>query len=266
MNNHGMVIDMLKKVCIALLMLAIICSITLQGSINISEEDGKAIAAEKLVSLDAVFKASGCEWMQLNVNGWAMLNYSDCPMDRMKEIVLKAAEFFNLEAGYDIFTNENDFMRQANISGITSEGDLVNVIISCELSSGRKEETYIVVDIISKDRNRQSKELVKRQEEFFESLAAEANISTTFTGTFAHEFNSKEQEKLCVGIFESVEGEISQVLNEDGLLSMAGYSPRIRNKLDTGEGAINLQVAMRYSSYWGKTFIWLGSPIITTEY
>jgi len=183
----------------------------------------------------------------------------------MKEIGIEAAEFFDLEIGYDIFTNENKFMRQANISGITSYGDLVNVIISRDLSSGQR-ETYIVVDIISKDQSRPSEELVKRQEEFFKSLGVEANISTTFTGTFENEYNSKQQERFCVEIFERIDGEISQVLNENGLVSMAGYSPHLRDKLDTGRGIINLQVAMRYSPYWRKTYIWIGSPLITTEY
>lgn len=257
---------MLKKVFISILMLAIICSIIFQGFADAFKEKEKAIAAEKTISLDDVFKASGCEWVQVNVNGWAMLNYPDCPMDKMKELVGEAAEFFNLKSGYHIFTNENEFIRQANVNGLTNDGDLINIIISCQLHSKHERETYIVVDIVSKKKNRQSKELVKKQEKFFKRLGAEAQISTTFTGTFAGEYSNKQQEQICTEIFDDVEGEITQVLNEDRLVSMAGYSPHLRDKLDTGRGVVNLQVAMRYSPYWGKTYIWVGSPIITTEY
>lgn len=257
---------MLKKVCMVILMLSIICSIALQGSSNIFGEEEKAIAANKVNSIDEVFKASGCEWIQVNVNGWAMLNYFNGTMDNMKKIGLDAVKFFELRSDYDIFTNENEFIRQTNISGVNADGDVVTVIISNEISSEREKETYVVVDIVSRNQERSSRDMVEKLERFFRTLNAKPQISTTFTGTFSKEYNEEQQERICIEIFESIGGNIIQSLKEDGFVSMAGYSPYLGDKLKAGNDYINLQVALRYSSYWGKTYIWIGTPIITTEY
>ena len=256
---------MLKKMCVGILMIAIICSITLQDSTDTFGEEEKAMAAEKVISIDNVFKASGSEWMQVNVNGWAMINLSDASMDNMQKIGLDAAHFFGLK-DYDVFKNENEFMRQLNLNGLDFRGDIVNIIISNEISSGDGNESYVVVDIVSKDQERSSSHMLEKQRKFFEDLGTVPFISTTITGAFYEKHDESQMESICRMVFENIEGEVAQIMKEDGIISMAGYSPHIKNAIRAGEDFINLQVAMRYSPYWGKTYIWVGNPVITTEY
>jgi len=260
-----MVIYMFKKICVGILMIAIICSIILQYSIDISGEEEKTVAIEKVISIDDVFKASNSEWMQVNVNGWAMINLSDVSMDNIQEIGLDAARYFELKS-YDVFKNENQFMKQVNINGLDFNGDVVNIIISSEVGSGDEDETYIVVDIVSRDQARSSSHMLEKQRKFFEELGTVPFISTTITGTFFEEYDENQMESICRKVFEGVGGEIAQIMKEDGIISMAGYSPHMENAIRAGGDFINLQVAIRYSPYWGKTYIWVGNPVITTEY
>jgi hypothetical protein len=50
------------------------------------------------------------------------------------------------------------------------------------------------------------------------------------------------------------------------LVSITGYMPNVRTRLTLGEKLVNINIAFRYNSIENRTYLYVGSPIITTEY
>ncbi|PKM82215.1 MAG: hypothetical protein CVU89_06120 [Firmicutes bacterium HGW-Firmicutes-14] len=50
------------------------------------------------------------------------------------------------------------------------------------------------------------------------------------------------------------------------LVNITAYSPKIRQQLTMGEESVNINMAVRYNSLENKTLVYVGSPLITTEY
>jgi len=55
-------------------------------------------------------------------------------------------------------------------------------------------------------------------------------------------------------------------ITEENLISISAYSPRVKSSILVNEKRVNINLAMRYNSYEDKTYIWLATPVITTEY
>ena len=69
--------------------------------------------------------------------------------------------------------------------------------------------------------------------------------------------------------FKSIEGQIIEGMEETEyghMVSLTGYSPRLENDILLAGDQINLNAAMRYSDYDDKTYIWIGTPLIATQY
>ena len=65
------------------------------------------------------------------------------------------------------------------------------------------------------------------------------------------------------GLVTEIDGRVTQTMEDDRLISLAGHSPVI--DIPPIE-SINFQIASRYSEYEGKTYLWTGTPLITIEY
>ncbi|OZV13462.1 hypothetical protein CIW83_04260 [Tissierella sp. P1] len=50
------------------------------------------------------------------------------------------------------------------------------------------------------------------------------------------------------------------------LVSYTAYTPLIESSIFSGEKKVNLNLAIRYNENEDKTYIWIGTPIITTGY
>ena len=50
------------------------------------------------------------------------------------------------------------------------------------------------------------------------------------------------------------------------MVSVTGYTPDLGDYLKAENLRINLNLAMRYDDYLGKTVIWAGTPLIAGQY
>ena len=92
------------------------------------------------------------------------------------------------------------------------------------------------------------------------------NITTCVIGTFDGYVDLKENEKKVVEAAKMVKGKIVEEYKEDSLLSFSIFTPYIEEYIYTGSNKMNLNIALRYNEYEDKTYIWIGTPIITIGY
>ena len=96
------------------------------------------------------------------------------------------------------------------------------------------------------------------------NVAHEANIS--LVGSLNGQMEDWELENLCSRVFESIRADRVEGIKDDGLISVSAFSPVIKDAISVDGKRVNVNLASRYNSYEGKTYIWLATPVITTEY
>jgi hypothetical protein len=55
-------------------------------------------------------------------------------------------------------------------------------------------------------------------------------------------------------------------IRDGSLISLSAYSPLLKDSIKVRGKRVNINLAARYSAFEDKTYIWLASPVITTEY
>jgi Protein of unknown function (DUF1779). len=71
---------------------------------------------------------------------------------------------------------------------------------------------------------------------------------------------------IVSSIMSSLDASYTKNRLYDDMLTMTGYSEKLGEYIELGNEKINLNLAMRYSDSDGKTYLWLGTPVITTDY
>lgn len=83
-------------------------------------------------------------------------------------------------------------------------------------------------------------------------------------------FKGKKEPYLLDEIRRKVLKEVSALkieeFNDGKTASVSAYSPLIEDSINVNGKEININLATRYNAIEDRTYLWLATPIITTEY
>jgi hypothetical protein len=127
-------------------------------------------------------------------------------------------------------------------------------------------ETYVVIDV-SIDNS--AAELVterQRLERYFTTKNVLPKVSSCVIGVYDGMLTENEMRAKIAIAMDSVKAKEVEGLTSEDLNSISAFSGNINSFVLSNNKKVNMQIAMRYSSYDGKTYIWIGSPLIHVEY
>jgi len=129
-----------------------------------------------------------------------------------------------------------------------------------------KYETYIIVDIVENKRYKEIVEISNEIESILEEYGEKIETTINITGTHLGKLTKTEEKQRQEAIFSFLEAKKIEVLEDKLFTSITAYSPLISSFINYGNNKVNLQLAMRYSEYEDKTYLWIANPLITTTY
>lgn len=217
----------------------------------------KALAASyEKMDIDTLFKAAKCQWTQTHINAWTVTDLGNTTIDDLKSMGKEACEFFNL-VDLDISTNCNSHLKQVNIRARDQKYLKYDIIITSS------KQTHIVINLFNDQHFIGTQELVSKIKDYFFSIETLPHVSTTHVGIFDGRLDTQQIRSILNGLVTEIDGRVTQTMEDDRLISLAGHSPVI--DIPPIE-SINFQIASRYCEYEGKTYLWTGTPLITIEY
>jgi len=129
-----------------------------------------------------------------------------------------------------------------------------------------KYETYIIVDIVENKRYKEIVEISNGIENILEEYGEKIETTINITGTHLGKLTKTEEKQSQEAIFSFLQAKKIEVLEDKLFTSITAYSPLISSFINYGNNKVNLQLAMRYSEYEDKTYLWIANPLITTTY
>jgi len=232
-----------------------ICLYLLSGNFNYKNQ--ALAASHQRINLDELFKESGCQWSETYINAWAVIESDNKSFDDLKNMAIELCHFLNLEGNRQKTVNYKTYQKQVKIEARDQKGLKYDIIIT------NNEETHVVINIYNNQHFLDTQDYIDKLEDYFHSIKALPRISATLVGTFDGRLDGKERKSIINSLVAKIDGRVTQAMEDERLISIAGYS----NNLDTVPmGNINFQIASRYNAYKGKTYLWIGTPLITIEY
>lgn len=91
-------------------------------------------------------------------------------------------------------------------------------------------------------------------------------FSLCLSGSFEQKMSVYDMEEKLSSILESVGAKEVEGIYSESVFSVSAFCESLGRGIRSGGDSINMQIAMRYSPYYDKTFIWIGTPLINIEY
>ena len=170
------------------------------------------------------------------------------------------------ESEEDLIIEEEGF-NQVTLYGNDEKQNMITLILTSYLDSkGINGETTLFINLIKNQQNFKLNDIIDKVENIFENFGRTVDTTTCIIGTIEGRLDSREIEDNAIRSIKRSKGNIVEEYQDSSLLSFTAYTPLVDRYIYSGDKKINLNLAVRYNENEGKTYIWIGTPIITIGY
>ncbi|MGI6066214.1 MAG: YwmB family TATA-box binding protein [Bacillota bacterium] len=214
----------------------------------------------------AAFQASQISFSEIKVQGWAEINHNFLSGEALNDLGNKVEAVLGKHSALTRKVISDEEFNSLEISGRTESGE--NVFVTFQsLTNGRNESgTYLVVNI--SDVQGPERILSGRQKvlDIFTEFNCTPEINELLVGYVEGQLtNSTCQEKI-MNVFYAAGGKQHGGIEENGYISKTGFAPNLPAVLDVNGKQVNLQVAASYNEINNRTYFYIGSPLICSDY
>jgi len=213
------------------------------------------------------FKESGASFGRLQVNGWTTVDQTFLARD-------SALMYFNARVG-KLF--KPDSLPRASI--IEKDGYIIMKIqgevdehvaasitmqVPAEGSKVLLRQSYLIISLGTSESLVQYDKMHRIMDTFSDGV--DSHKSTVISGSYQGIMNRKKQLEILDKMLMVTDSSKVDTMADRQLISVTGYSPKVSKRLTYAGKSVNMNMALRYNFVEKKTLLYVGSPLITSEY
>lgn len=226
-------------------------------------------AASSYEPLHAAMSAAGAKAQEWSIHSWAKLPDSQVTDEQLKNLVEEAMAELGMNAAEYQLTHQHENQYQTIRAEVIRPK--LHAVILVQVLTPRSQpglsEAYFVINIEGKeDGNISIKEMQEKITGITKKNGHSAQINTCLIGWLDGKLRDGEWRDFLQNAFAVIHARNIDKLETEHFVSYTGFTPKIAERLQIGGKTINVNIAMHYNQYDQRTYVTIGSPIITREY
>ncbi|EGO64066.1 YwmB family TATA-box binding protein [Acetonema longum] len=211
-------------------------------------------------------RTAGVHVQEAHVNGWAQIALHAGSENRdLEETVHAAMGKLNLDRKqYSVSRHLDQTQRMIRAEYRNDHAQVTAAVQIVGLPAAP--ERYIVINILAANPGENFSEWENKAEQIIKDMGGLPRISTCLVGWLDGKLERDEWTKRFHTVLNVLDATVVSTMCDGGTVSITGYSPLLQDWLTVEGRRINVNLAMRYSPYDNRTYITIGSPVITREY
>jgi len=246
-----------------LILLLLIFILLTAGSFDAAQYPAVALTEEE--ALVKAFESTGAKVMESTISCWAKLNDDYISRKQLNTEMDRIVSAMKLDNTTVVKNVEDD----DTLNKLVLYGTKGNKAYNLAIESVKQEEageTYMVFDVFM---DKDYKELALVRQEIIDALQMEEeaiNFSSCIVGTYKGELSRKESDRKSELALQSIDAKRVEGIEDDTMKSISAFSSNVGGFVMSERNRVNVQLAIRYSTYDDKTYIWIGTPLIPMGY
>ncbi|MGI6284262.1 YwmB family TATA-box binding protein [Neomoorella humiferrea] len=219
--------------------------------------------------LDAL-QAGGARLDTVTLEAWAVVNGAFVDAGALHEMARQAAAALGVDGdkGTNFTAQDGEGFHAVYWQGEVQPRTAMFFSLQSLSGSGGEGETYLLINVSGRPREgeREIHAWLAKMRAAFSPWQAEPRLTYTMTGFVPGRLASTERERRAEKILKTLEAQKVEGIEDGELLSVSAYTSRLPDFLEVAGRKVNVNVALRYHAVEGKTYIYLGCPLLGGEY
>lgn len=210
-------------------------------------------------------RAAGAHVQQAQLNGWAKTALpAGTESTDLEEVIHAVMGKLDLDRRQYTISRHFDQTQRMVRAEYRSDQEQVTAAVRV-IGLPAAPERYIVINILAANPEANLDKWKNKPAQIIEDMGGLPRISTCLVGWLDGKLEEDEWTKLHTAL-NVLDATVVSAIHEGSTVSIAGYSPLLPEWLTVEGQPINVNLAMRYSPHDNRTYITIGSPVITREY
>lgn len=215
--------------------------------------------------LENVFNSKEFVLKEVDINGWVRLSEIQVSPGFLDQI--SACAFNDMSSILKI----DGIVTLYDEKGIAKKGENSENGLSIEVTAGysEKDEKYDAVVSVNITQHACMKNITDIRRELFNCLCKYGSnpyVNICITKYIDGDIGLEKMQVLLEKELSALDAEKVESMYGDNMISISGYSGNLPWFIKCGGKYININAACRYNTYEDKTYFWLGTPVIASEY
>jgi hypothetical protein len=227
------------------------------------------LSQEKDGLLVEALSAAGAEPQMMDIVDWSVINREFIDFSQMEKYRDEILNIFGVEQEFFKITKENSEMyRILNTEGKLDSDTFLQIIIQSVILPEEYEkepQTYLVVNV-SGQKLEKFVDFAEKVRKAVINSQGQSKITSCVTGTFDGKLDGVKQDQILKNIYGYLKISDTEKIKDEYTFSMMGFSPLLSEGIQILGKNYNIHISMRYNSEEDKTYIWIGTPVISLEY
>ncbi|HMM06258.1 MAG TPA: YwmB family TATA-box binding protein [Clostridiales bacterium] len=228
-----------------------------------SAEEASAVVDKPLLT---AFKESEADFTCITAQGWCQI---DTVFHGGEELFSFYESIKEVLGDDDLLSiDEYDDQSYAGITvfGNTEQGYEMDLVLQSMADEASGSETYLIVNLSDEQDVRDIDEVDTYLGTIFAAVSSKSEPSLLIEGEYDELKSKREKKKIAKAIFKALDGKIEEKISDDGYVSYSGYTELISNSITSDNRKINLQVALSDNEQDQSTIIYIGSPVVFSDF
>lgn len=127
-------------------------------------------------------------------------------------------------------------------------------------------ETYLYVNVIKSSDFLKNNGIIEEVKSIYSNYNCKVEITSCLIGEISNDMSYNDRVREIGKTLKKIDGKVIEEFSDGSMISYTIYTPYIDKYIKIDKDKINLNIAIRNSELDEKTYIWLGTPIITVGY
>lgn len=211
------------------------------------------------------FKASRANLEESVLSGWVSLDIVFTEEDLNKKIDY-IVEGLNIDKSKLKKTIETGDGSQKGMFTVSKESGNYTMILESMKNDDSNIESYCMFQSSSIGNFENMMKEKKLIEKLLKEIDLPVKLDAMITGSYKGKLTQKQINTIISKLLKNIDAVKVESLERNDMISVSAYSTEIEEYITSNGRKVNVQLALRYSNYNDRTYIWLGTPIIPFEY
>ena len=223
--------------------------------------DTRSVASAERLTLSTAMAESGAQCIATSARCWETIDGNadlDTALQTLRTILgdddLLSFEEYD-DQGYTGFS----------VRGTTAQGFQLDLIMQT-IGEGEYKETYLIVEASEKGGDGNIDSLRDFLSELCTALGMGCDPSFMIEGEYPEILSKREKKAVAKRIFRTMEGEVTEKVSDASYVSFSGLSEHLGSGVASGKHNVNLQTALSDNEEESRTHIYIGSPVVFSDF
>ena len=158
-----------------------------------------------------------------------------------------------------------DTLTKSDLQAVNHEGVKVSMLAMMIKDKQKVLDRYITIETTSSNDGK-AVEMRDSIERVLLAHDLKPNVNCCITGTFDGRLGDAQLEEICQRVLKDSAAKKVNSQRDTSAITVSAFSPLIKDTISVQGKSVNLGLVIRYNKVENKTYMWVATPVVNSEY